>query len=222
MAEMNGKLHIIWDMDGTLVDSGPEVYATIEKCLAQVGVSMSDAIRPLRIGPPVKEIMRASFTEEVLTDELLYKAVAAFRDIYDSSEYEATIPFDGIDELLHNTDYIHHIITNKPDLPTNKILNMKGWSKCILDVLTPNTHEKETGRALKKQELFQRFKSEHAIDRMVGIGDMSTDALYAHSIGIPAIGVLWGAGTKEELVGAKCDYIVKDIAELNSILNNYK
>lgn len=219
---MNGKLHIIWDMDGTLVDSGPEVYATIEKCLAQVGVSMSNATSPLRIGPPVKEIMRVSFTEEVLTEELLNKAVAAFRGIYDSSEYEATIPFEGIDELLHNTDYVHHIITNKPDLPTKRILEKKGWNKCVQDILTPQTHVKEAGRVLKKQELFQRFKSEHSADRIVGIGDMSTDALYAHSIEIPAIGVLWGAGTKEELVEAKCDYIVKDIAELNIILKNYK
>ena len=119
---MKSKLHLLWDMDGTLVDSEPEILATIEKSLATVGVKMEEAEAPLRIGPPVKVIIRNSFSEEVLSDSQLDEAVKAFRKIYDTSDYENTLPFEGIDELMHDSNYVHHVITNKPDLATNRIL----------------------------------------------------------------------------------------------------
>ena len=220
MQGMKPKLHLLWDMDGTLVNSEPEILSTIEQSLATVGVKMSEAQNPLRIGPPVKTIIRNSFPIETLTEEKLNETVKAFRKIYDSSNYEKTLPFEGVDDLMHDSRYVHHVITNKPDLATNRIIERKGWDGRVIDVLTPHTLEKKTGREMTKPELFKCCRTSYPEVTMVGIGDMALDAESAHAAGIKAIGVLWGTGTREELEEAGCNYIIEDTKQLKELLIN--
>ena len=216
------KLHLIWDMDGTLVDSESEVIHTIEKSLEKVGVSVNDAENPLRIGPPVKSVIRYSFPESILSDEQLDDVVDAFREIYDVSEFKDTIPFEGIDEMVHSTDVVHHVITNKPNYATNRIILKKGWTGCFADVLCPNTLFAEFGRELNKEELFKAFRSLYPDVKAIGIGDMAKDAVCAHAVDIPAIGVLWGVGTKQELLLAGCEEVVSNADQLKEVLKKYK
>ena len=101
------KLHLIWDMDGTLVDSEGEVFHTIEKSLEKVGLSIDEAQKPLRIGPPVRDVIRNSYSEDLLNNDQLDVVVGAFREIYDASEFEDTIPFEGIEELILCNDLFY-------------------------------------------------------------------------------------------------------------------
>ena len=215
------KLHLIWDLDGTLVNSEPEILATIQKALAQVGISIHKAKNPLRIGPPLPTMLRNAFMEENLSDGKLRETVLAFRKIYDSSDFEATLPFEGIDELVCSTDYVHHVITNKPFLATSRIIERKGWGGHIVEILTPDALMETDGRQLSKMELFQHFRSAYPDVCAVGIGDMANDAACAKSVGLQAVGVLWGTGTKAELQEAGCDAIVADASELKAVLKQY-
>ena len=216
---MGSPLHLIWDLDGTLVDSAPEIIATIEEALKRVGVPAGMAVSPLRIGPPVRDVIRNSFSSEALPDDELDEVVHAFREIYDSSDYERTIPFPGMDELIHDPRFVHHVITNKPAYATNRILEKKGWRGWITEVLTPDTLKHESGLPYKKPELFCHCRQEYPAVRMIGIGDMAPDALAALAAGMIPVGVLWGTGTKEELETAGCRYIVRDDGELSELLN---
>ena len=208
-------------MDGTLVNSEPEILATISISLKQFGLSVEDANPALRIGPPLPEMLRSSFSEEQLSDEQINEVIKSFRLIYDSSDFNMTLPYEGINELIHCTDYVHHVITNKPDYATKRIIDKKGWSGQIVEVLTPNTLMSEVGRQMTKPELFKTFRSMYPDVNIVGIGDMAKDAECARSVGIPAVGVLWGTGTMEELMDAGCDEIVSDIDELIEVLPKY-
>lgn len=214
------KLHLIWDMDGTLVNSGPEILATVEKALTTVGLSLQDANPALRIGPPLSVMLRNSFPESILDDNRLGEVLKSFRPIYDSSDFEDTVPFPGIDEMIQSSDYVHHIITNKPEYATKRIVKMKGWEGRFIEILTPNTLIAEVGREMTKPELFKTWKSMYPDVTAIGIGDMAKDAECAKCIGIPAIGVLWGTGTKEELVA--CDEIAISTDELKDILMKYE
>ena len=220
MQGKRAKLHLLWDMDGTLVNSEPEILATIEQSLATVGVKICDAKAPLRIGPPVKTVIRNSFPAEILSEEQMTEVVKAFRNIYDSSDFENTLPFEGIDELIHDCHYVHHVITNKPDLATNRILQKKAWDEKVIDVLTPHTLEMEIGHTMTKPEMFKFCRAAYPEVSMVGIGDMALDAESAHVAGIKAIGVLWGTGTREELQEAGCNYIVDNTMQLKELLIN--
>ena len=215
------KLHLIWDMDGTLVDSEPEILATIQKSLQTINLSVKNASSPLRIGPPLSIVLRNSFSIDVLSDEQVDLVIKEFRKIYDSSDFEETKPFEGIDEIIKSEGFVHHVITNKPDFATRRIIEKKGWNQYVPDVLSPNTLLNEMGRQMKKQELFQYFKTNNPELKVLGIGDMAGDAECAHLAGIPAIGVLWGTGTKEELEQAGCEAIVSNVNELVNSLKTY-
>lgn len=217
---MKSKLHLLWDMDGTLVNSEPEILSTIEKSLDSVGVSIDNASAKLRIGPPVKDVIRNAFPQAILSDEQLEDVVKEFRLIYDTSDYENTHPFEGIDELIHDSNYVHHVITNKPDFATNRIIERKGWTSCIVDVLTPHTLEKEIGHTMTKPEMFRYCRAAYPDTPMVGIGDMALDAESAIEAKITAIGVLWGTGTRNELENARCHYIVETSNQLKYLLYN--
>ncbi|HNX21060.1 MAG TPA: HAD hydrolase-like protein [Bacteroidales bacterium] len=208
-------------MDGTLVDSQQEVFRTIEKSLKRVGVSIDNAQNPLRIGPPVKEIIRTSFPESILSEEKLDETVKAFRQIYDSSMFVDTVPFPGIDEMIRCDNFIHHVITNKPDFATRRIMEMKGWTGFIKNVLSPDTLQCEFGRVLKKLELFQFFKDQYPAFKALGIGDMAGDVQCANAVGYESVGVLWGTGTWDELVRAGANFIVSDVNGLIDMLNRY-
>lgn len=215
------KLHLIWDMDGTLVNSEPEILATIQQSLQSVGLSVEKAARPFRIGPPLPFVLRNSFSEDVLSNQLLEEVIKGFRKIYDSSDFVNTQPYEGVDEIIKSEVFVHHVITNKPDYATRRIIEKKGWSNYIEDVLSPNTLMNVMGRQMKKQELFQYFKTNNPGLNVVAIGDMAGDVDCAHAAGIPAIGVLWGTGTKEELVQAGCEAIVSNSKELVNLLKTY-
>lgn len=208
------KIHLIWDLDGTLVNSEPEILMTIRQALSTVGLSVADAKVPLRIGPPLPTMLRTSFGEEQLPEERLTAVIKAFRQIYDASDFEATVPFEGIDALIHDTSYVHHVITNKPLFATSRIIEKKGWGSLIREVLTPDALVETVGHSLTKPELFETFRSTYPEVRAVGIGDMANDAICAKAVGLPAIGVLWGTGTREELQTAGCEAIVSSVHEL--------
>lgn len=216
------KLHLIWDLDGTLVNSEPEILSTVGKALVTVGLSLADARAPLRIGPPLPTMLRTAFSEEQLSEERLAAVIQAFRQIYDASDFEATLPFEGIDALIHATHYVHHVITNKPFYATSRIIDRKRWGSRITDVLTPDALVEVYGRQLTKVELFRHFRSVWPEVRVVAIGDMANDAACARSVGIQAIGVLWGTGSREELQEAGCADIVAHPDELINVLRKYE
>ena len=214
------KINVIWDMDGTLVDSEQEILSTIEKSLSQVGVSIKDATSKLRIGPPVRDVIRNAFSKDVLSEEKLDKAVRAFRVIYDTSDYENTKPYEGIDDLIHDSHFVHHVITNKPFYATNRILKAKGWDGCMVEVITPDSLLEVYGKKMTKPEMFRYCRAAYPDAPMVGIGDMALDAESAIEAKITAVGVLWGTGTRNELENAGCHYIVETSNQLKDLLYN--
>ena len=166
-------------------------------------------------------MLRRSFSEKQLDDHQIDEVIKQFRVIYDSSEFQDTVPFEGIDEMIHSSEYVHHVITNKPDYATKRILEKKGWGSQFVDVFSPDSFISEMGRKLNKTELFQLFRTRYPDVDAVGIGDMAKDAACAKTIGIPAIGVLWGTGTKGELQNAGCDEIVSQTGELEEVLKKF-
>lgn len=217
-------LHLIWDLDGTLIDSESEVLSSLELALADVGVPPSARRSPLRVGPTIDVMLRDAYSPEALSDEDLQKAIGRFRDRYDNSSFSLTRAIDGLDEIVRNTErFTHHVVTNKPDFPTNRILGSLGWAGFFASVSTPYSRAAGAAASVpaskrRKAELFKDIVDGDSSGTFVGIGDMAPDCIAAKACGIPAIGVLWGTGTEEELREAGCDTIVRTPAELSKAL----
>ena len=209
-------LNLIWDLDGTLIDSEKEIIETLKLAMADAKIDMSKSIRPLRIGPTIDTVLKDSFDVSYLNDEKLQNVISAFRKRYDSSSFLNTHPFMGIDDIIQNTNnYAHYIITNKPELPSRKIIHKLGWETKMRQIITPYSFGNDKK---EKSELFKYLIESQHVDKenTYGIGDMAPDCYAAKSARIQTIGVLWGTGTRDELADA--DYLCSTVSELKVLL----
>jgi phosphoglycolate phosphatase len=209
-------MHIIWDLDGTLIDSQREIIYNLELAIQDAGIEVPEQIKQIKIGPTIDVIL-----SEMFPDNKKNEIISNFRNRYDNSDFDMTKPFDGIACIISDTEnFIHHIITNKPDFATKRILDKLGWTNKIESIATPysifhNNQEKKR----PKTELFAKVIAEYGGSNplFIGIGDMKADCIAATENHIPAIGVLWGTGTREELADY-CDNIFNDANELQQFL----
>jgi len=214
-------LRIIWDMDGTLIDSNKELRRAIDLSAKESGLDLSKQIKPFIVGPTIDKILRDSFPVDYINDTLLNKVIASFRNFYDNSDFELTKPYPGIENIISDTEHFtHYIVTNKPDMPTNRILNKLNWSNSITRILTPySKFNALENKKRSKTELFTDILAESGADisSFIGIGDMKTDCHAAKENKITAVGVLWGSGSREELSDC-CDYLFEDSKQLHDFL----
>lgn len=216
------KLHIIWDLDGTLINSEREVLDALVRSVREACFSENDQKKPFRVGPTVDKMLDNAFDPEILTPQKKAEIIAAFRKNYDNCGFNHTPPFDGIEKILSDSRFVHHIVTNKPDLATALILKKLGWEKYFASVITPYSFMKSADDKRKtKAELFALCMADYPNEKFVGVGDMAGDAKAALENKIPAIGVLWGTGTRSELESCACTHIAQSVGELNEILADY-
>ncbi len=212
---MNNILHIIWDLDGTLIDSELEALVALKKSLYEAGFSVTDTQIHFRPGPTIDEIIENIFPNDFLNIQKKNEIINRYRKNYDNSGFDNIKPFDGIENILNNNQFVHHIVTNKPDMPTKGILKKLEWDKYFTSVVTPYSFMNDSNDKRKsKTELFRSCIANYPKEKFVGIGDMETDAKAALDNNIPAIGVLWGTGTREELEKSGCTYISNSICNL--------
>jgi phosphoglycolate phosphatase len=216
-------LHIIWDLDGTLINSQQEIINTVTLALRDVGLNISDMIIPMRIGPPLDVMLRRSFSAHLLTDAKLAEVILSFRRRYDNSDFTMTVPFDGIEDIVSDQrHFFHHIVTNKPYSATKRIVEKFGWSDKFTTLLTPDAqldNAIEKNKVYSKTDLFANIIANHSSNDYLfaGIGDMKSDCIAAKENNIRSLGVLWGTGTKEELSDC-CDYVFDDAKQLYEFL----
>ena len=219
---MTEKLHIIWDLDGTLIDSENEVMDALICSVREVGLSEKDQKAPFRVGPTIDKMLDNAFESDILTSEIKSSIISAFRKNYDNCGFNNSPAFDGIEGILSDNRLVNHIVTNKPDLATARILKKLGWEKYFASVITPYSFMKSDGEKRKtKSELFALCMADFPGEKFVGVGDMATDAKAAIENNIPAIGVLWGTGTQAELRESKCTRLACSVDELKEILADF-
>ena len=187
--------HILFDLDGTLIDSAPAILASFREAFAQTGVVPVRVIDDSIIGPPLKETLQllAGSQEAGLIGQL----EAAFMASYDSEGYKATAAYAGVGDLLAalaGAGLTLSIATNKRIYPTRLILQHLGWLDHFahiyaLDLFTPRLPNKAAmiARLLADQQIPQ--------DQAIYIGDRSEDGESADANGLPFIAVTWGYGS---------------------------
>ena len=210
---------LIWDLDGTLIDSQAEILYHLELALRDASVSISDTVKPFRIGPPLDIMLRESFSAGTLTEEKMNEVIFHYRKRYDNSGFTMTGPFNGIGDIISDTDnFVHYIVTNKPDTASQGIIDKLGWTDKIASIRAQSVHIE---KRRSKTDLFAELIAESGgdISSFIGIGDAKTDAVAARNNNITAAGVLWGVGAREELADC-CDYLFEDTKQLYNFLYN--
>lgn len=185
---------ILFDFDGTLIDSATSVLAGLQHALASASIEPCCALDASIIGPPLRLTLAklAGSDEPALIDRL----AAAFREHYDADGYRHTEVYDGVPAMLQalkGSGIALYIVTNKRILPTLRILDHLGWrdwfeSVYALDALQPPAANKPTlvAAVLKKHELVS--------GRTWMVGDSEEDRRSAETNELRFFAAQWGYG----------------------------
>jgi phosphoglycolate phosphatase len=192
---------IIFDLDGTLIDSSTGILWALKTAFSQCGVSPLSPWSPSLIGPPlIQMITQQSESQDPL---LVDRLCSAFINNYDSEGYKLCHPYSGIQHLLVallEKNYRLFIATNKRIAPTNKILNYLNWSSKFEGVFGIDSFANI--QPAKKENIISRITNDFKLPnkKTLYIGDRFEDYKAAVSAEIDFIIVTWGFGESHQLV----------------------
>ncbi|AQU88337.1 phosphoglycolate phosphatase [Komagataeibacter nataicola] len=205
---------VLFDLDGTIIRSRDGIVESIHAVLRDLGhePDMSMDLTWV-VGPPLEELIGHILAH--YGDDRVHEAMALYRRHYESGGMHKSPVFEHMREVIEtlSAEGVRlFVATSKPRYLARKILHMRGLVQ-YFDGLS-GAREDESGA--EKPELIAAVLREYAVNRedALMIGDRRFDISGAHANHVRALGVLWGYGTREELVQAGADALVSQPAEL--------
>ena len=194
--------HCFFDLDGTLVNSAPGITSSVQYALQKCGIEPPPAEELLGfIGPSLMYGFSHFYN---MNEEESRRAVNFYREIYTAGGMFKCEPYGGIRALLdalREKGIVCVLATGKPHIYANQIL--KHWK--LDDYFSFVSGPELDGTRDPKHEVIA-YAMEHLhltdVSKILMIGDRDNDVLGAKHHGMDCAGVLWGFGTREELLGA--------------------
>lgn len=187
----------LFDLDGTLVDSAPGILGTFRWVLERHGYSAQGPIDVSLIGPPLRATLQriSGVSDPAILDAL----VASFRERYDTTAVEVTLPYPGYAETLAKVRQLGYepiIVTNKRIHPTLLILDRQGGTDAFVGVYAPDAFDPPLP---DKRAVVARVIEQHEIEvaRSVLVGDSVEDASAAAANELSFIAALYGYGQSD-------------------------
>ena len=182
---------ILFDLDGTLLDTLDDLVDSVNYALAQHGhpPRTKDEIRSF-IGNGAAVLAKLSTPE----GEDYEPVLRSFQAYYKTHSQIKTGPYAGILEALETIrgEYPVAVVSNKPD-PAVRSLCKDYFG----DILAMGEHE----GCLRKPapDMLYKAMGQLGVDKAVYVGDSEVDAVTARNAGVPCVSVLWGFRTEEEI-----------------------
>lgn len=206
---------VLFDVDGTIVDSAPVVMSTFREVLSDFGLPIPDDQR-LRsyVGPPLWH----SFGELGYSGQLLSDLVRGYRERYMRYHLDPE-PFEGVPELvwdLHRAGVPVATATSKQTPMAIAQMERLGLSQAF-DVIAGATPDPASSKTTVIHEAVARLGALGAdVSHPVIVGDSIWDVRGGHEAGIPVIGVGWGYATQDGLDDA--DLVCETVEDLRALL----
>lgn len=209
---------ILFDLDGTLVNSEEGITKCAQYALAAFGIEEPE-LKKLRffIGPPLVDTFQERYG---MSKENAIEATAKYRERYQPiGIYECKL-YGGVEDILRNLKdrgYQIGLASSKPELLCREILKHFKIEPYFDEVVGATMDGKINSKIEVLEEAFRRMKLTNRKE-VVLIGDTRFDVLGAKEAGIDCIGVSFGFGTAEELktYGAVC--VCADMREVEAYI----
>jgi len=210
--------NVLFDLDGTLVDSSGTIGASLEYALGRLGAGPLSAV-PLHsvIGKPLLDIFQGEFA---MNAEQAHEAIDHYREYYDGLGQAGTSIYPDIPEVLaalQSSGYRLYVATVKPTPIAEKVLT---------DVQLRRYFDGVAGASMGPERRDKTSIIAHALEcfeldagQSVMIGDRRQDIDGARDNGLPAIGVSYGFGSREELESAQPALIAERSSEITALLD---
>ncbi len=200
---------VLFDLDGTLVDSRPGIVAALNATLRSLGEDeLPEAELVPRIGPPIHDTWAQLLRRPA---DQVGEVVAAYRERYATSMLDGTHLFPGVALLLEQLTgegLLLAVATSKAQPLAVQLLEhlgLDGFFATVRGPVPPSTEEKPAtvARALEALGLTTGVGA-------VLVGDRHHDVAGAHAHGLAVIGAGWGYGSPGELEAAGAEAVAAE------------
>jgi len=213
---------VIFDLDGTLLDSIRDLADSMNYTLNQFGMPTHEFSHHIKsIGNGLKKYAERSVTEENKNDEFLDKFVSILAKRYQKNSMVKTVPFDGIFELLkflEDENIIINILSNKRDefvqeLVVHYFPDFK--FRCTNGELPDVPRKPDPEAALKIAK-----ECNIAPDKILFIGDSIYDIKTGKNAGMKTIAVTWGYQPQDMLLKENPDFLANKPDDIISYIKS--
>ncbi len=200
MSDMRNRFPrlVLFDLDGTLLDSAPDMLATVNRMRAARGqgsMPLSD-LRP-HVSRGSRAMSAAAFPE--LGGDVSPDMIREFLSIYEEELGRNSVLFDGVSKLLEAIEADGArwgIITNKPEYLAKQIMPQLGWESRSAIMLGGDTLPQRKPHPLPLLRAAEVLGE--SIDDCVYVGDDQRDIDAARAAGMRSVVALWGYRSEGE------------------------
>lgn len=211
---------VVFDCDGTLVDSQYMIHEAMNRAAAGAGVESPDIATVRRVvGLSLDEAIANLFPEQ--SAETLLHIVEGYKGAFQTLRDEVgeqEMLYPGIKKLVHQLDregFLLGVATGKSMRGLVRTLDNHGMREKFVTLQTADHHPGKPHPSMLQKAMFEAGADSH---QTVMIGDTTYDMAMAKNAGTVAIGVNWGYHEPEELINSGASHIVNQSDQLYSVL----
>ncbi len=207
---------IIFDLDGTLVDSRRDIVESVNYTLRETGrkeKSFQEIVA--YIGTGAHDLIRQALNDA--NDPEIDRALGVFTEYFQAHAYDHTRLYRGVKETL---EYFRNktllIVTNRRRDLTEDTLGAMGIAPYFKDIIGGDDEHclKPSGCPINR--ILNSLP--HSKDRCLMVGDMNLDVSAGKDAGILTCAVTYGVGGQDEIFLAEPDYVIDTIEELKIVI----
>lgn len=209
---------ILFDLDGTLIDSSEGITKSTQYALAHYGIIENDLSKFYKfIGPPLVVSFKKYYD---FSEEQAVEAVAVYRERYNKIGLFECSLYPGVRECIEKLKaqgYLIGMASSKPEVSCRRILEHFGILELFDDVVGATFDGRIDTKEEVLNEVMRRW-SDVPKDGMCLIGDTMFDVEGANQVGIRTVAVTFGFGNVQEMVEAGAVAVCDDMEELPEIV----
>ena len=221
------KKAILFDLDGTLIDSGPDLALAINHMLTSIGRDefSSDVIHSW-VGNGASILVQRALSgkaeiNENLDSELLEKSLATFLDFYANNLCVGTVTYPHVRstlKILKAKGYRLAIITNKPFEFVQPILDGLELNGLFESILGGDSLDKRKPDPLPLHYTCDKLGV--SVDECVMVGDSKNDIIAANSANMQSVGLTYGYNYGEDINEHGPDISIDDFADMIALFSD--
>ena len=213
---------IIFDCDGTLVDSQNAIFGAMQHAFGGLGLAVPTRPQVLGVvGLSLPEAFRALAPRlrESVREELAHRYKGAFPQT-GLAVPERDPLFPGakaaVERLAGRDDVVLGIATGKSLRGVHRLFDEQGWHQLFVTIQTADNHPSKP-----HPSMIDKAMAEAGVDHAatVMVGDTTFDIAMGVNAGVKSVGVAWGYHEIDELVDAGADHIVDRFEDLEHAID---
>jgi len=186
---------VIFDLDGTLIESAPSILMGLEVAIKKSGLFPALPLDSSLVGPPLIDTLRKLVGDQLNVD--LDVLVSDFKAHYDAVGFKESRTYPGVQDMLNQlkkNNISLYLATNKRLEPTLKIIDYFGWTPLFDGVYAIDKFV--TAPFLNKATMIGALIQAESIEKAhaIYVGDRIEDHEASAANGIDTILVNWGYG----------------------------